>query len=434
MKQLFRRALGLDYADDVPLDPNRRTGLNLLYWNAAFALASEAAIANYANVFLVALKATNAQIGLLSTATQLFTALAPVPAAALAERTGAYKASVVIPNLIARSGFVALIALPFFQLGQSAVGIAIAIFALRAFMQSWSIAPWMAFVGKLVPLNIRANYFAARNFVGGIATILGALLAGQIITAFGYPAGFQIAFVLSLLIGMGATWTFWRIPLKETKPDGSDKSDRSDWRKVLNLQTLLPNFSAFSTKTTFGRFLMCSCALAFAVNIGGPFIGVYQVKELGFTAATIGVLASVELGINIVMQRVYGSTLIPRFGDFRVMRVLRYLTCLVPLAWATGISSPVAAIPVVVIAGAIWSGHELANFNVLLEISPEQNRASYIATYTFAVSMFTALGPALGGVLTDLIGYQPLFAISAALRLGAAILLTLVVRNLTDSA
>jgi MFS family permease len=361
---------------------------------------------------------------LLSTATQIFTAIAPVPAAALAERTGSYKANVIVPNLVARAGFFALIALPFFQIGQDAVGVAIAIFAMRAFMQSWSIAPWTAFVGKLVPLNIRANYFAARNFVGGIASIVGALLAGQIIASLGYPGGFQVAFIISLVVGMGATITFWRIPFKEDRPALNDFK-LSELRR-----TLIPDFRVFNTHTPFGRFLICSCALAFAVNIGGPFIGVYQVKVLGFTAATLGVLVSIEQGMNIIMQRVYGSTFIPRFGNLHVMRVLRFLTALVPLAWALGVNSPIAAIPIVLIAGSIWSGHELANFNVLLEITPEHNRASAIAVYTFAVSIFTAIGPAIGGILSDLIGYQPLFALSAILRIAAAILFTVLVKKI----
>ena len=111
------------------------------------------------------------------------------------------------------------------------------------------------------------------------------------------------------------------------------------------------------------------------------------------------------------------------------MRFLRFLTCLIPLAWAIGINSPIAAVPVAILAGVIWSGHELANFNVLLAITPEENRASYIATYTFAVSMFTAVGPALGGVFTDFIGYQPLFAFSAVLRVVAAVLMAIVVKS-----
>ena len=59
MKPIARRVLGLDYADDVPMEPARRKGLDLLYWNAAIAMFAEAAAANYTNLYLIALRATN---------------------------------------------------------------------------------------------------------------------------------------------------------------------------------------------------------------------------------------------------------------------------------------------------------------------------------------------------------------------------------------
>jgi predicted MFS family arabinose efflux permease len=94
------------------------------------------------------------------------------------------------------------------------------------------------------------------------------------------------------------------------------------------------------------------------------------------------------------------------------------------------VRDPISAGVVSVIAGLTWSGHELANFNCLLEITPEDKRASYIATHTFAVSMAAAIGPALGGVLSDVIGFQPLFALSAILRFAAAVLLMVMVKQL----
>lgn len=436
MKPIAKRVLGLDYADDVPMEPARRKGLDLLYWNAAIAMFAEAAAANYTNLYLIALRATNTQIGLLGMLVQLFTALAPIPSAIVTERTGAYKANVIVPNLIARAGFIALIALPFFQIEQTAVGIAIAIFAARAFLQSWSIAPWTAFVAKLVPMNIRANYFSGRNFIGGIATIVGALVAGQVINALGFPAGYQAVFLVSLLVGLLATYSFWIIPFKEQRGKNQEPSAKRAEAQapIENRKSEIQNLkSQFNLQTTFGRYMLCSCALAFGVGIGGPFIQVYQVKDLGFTAAVVGIILSIELGVNIISQRVYGAVIISRFGDFRVMKFLRFLTPLVPLLWLF-VQDPIAAGFVSAIAGLTWSGHELANFNNLLEITPEDKRASYIATHTFAVSMAAAIGPAIGGVLSDVIGFQPLFALSAILRFLAAVLLVLLVKQLVAPA
>jgi predicted MFS family arabinose efflux permease len=420
VKQVARRVFGFDYADDQPLPAEKRRGLTWFYWDAVFSLFSDASSQNYVNLFLVSLKATNTQIGLLATMTQILTALAPLLGAAMSERSGRYRAHVIVPALIARLGWFPLAILPFLPLGPTAVGAAIALFGLKAFLLGWLTAPWTAFVGRLVPMGIRANYFAMRNFGGGVATIFGTLLAGQIIGGLGTPVGFQLVFLISGIAGVLAVWMFARVPF------GGAAGADSPTRPRASLQHSL---IGLRQQPAFFRYLICNCALALAVGIGGPFIQVYQVRDLGFSAGVIGLLASVELLVNIVMQRVYGKLIMPRFGQFRVMRALRFATALVPLLWLFA-DSPWWGLPVVMLAGSIWSGHELANFNGLLNVTPEQGQANYIALHTFAVSLCAAVGPAIGGAVVDQVGFFPLFAASGGLRLGAAILLALLIRRM----
>jgi predicted MFS family arabinose efflux permease len=110
------------------------------------------------------------------------------------------------------------------------------------------------------------------------------------------------------------------------------------------------------------------------------------------------------------------------------MRVLRFATGLVPLAWLFVID-PFTGALVGMAVGVIWSGHELANFNGLLEITPEEGRVRYIAVHTVATSLSAALGPAIGGLLTGVIGYHPLFIASGVLRMLSALLLVLLVKD-----
>jgi predicted MFS family arabinose efflux permease len=110
------------------------------------------------------------------------------------------------------------------------------------------------------------------------------------------------------------------------------------------------------------------------------------------------------------------------------MRVLRILTAAVPFGWIF-IQSPLVGVLNHVVAGAVWSGHELAAFNGLLSVTPEEGRARFIAINALAVSICAALGPVLGGLLSELIGYQPLFGLSAALRVAAGILFIVLVRD-----
>ena len=424
MISTLRRLFGFDYADGHNLPPRTRRGLTFFYWDAVFALLSDSSSVNYVNLFLVSLKATNAQIGFLATIVQIVSAIAPLGGGAVAERTGHYRANILKPSFIARLFWFMLALLPFMPLGPAAITISITIFAVRAFFFAWLQAPWTAFVGKLVPTEIRASYLSMRNFGGGLATIIGTMLAGWIVPIIGPPGGYQVIFVISGIIGMAAQWAFSNIPFEEPQL-AAQPAPRFKLRRIIdNTMEMLRRYP------TFARLLVCDCALALAVGIGGPFIQVYQVRVLGFSAGIVGLMVSGEIAMNIIMQRVYGSYVIPRFGELRVMRFLRPLTSLVPFAWLFA-TTPAMGIPIVMLAGTLWSGHELSSFNTQLHLTPEAGRANFIALHMFAVSLFAAIGPAIGGALVDTIGFFPLFAVSAALRVGAGILLNVMFNHKT---
>jgi Na+/melibiose symporter-like transporter len=92
------------------------------------------------------------------------------------------------PSVTARVGYILLVLLPFFQIGQPAIAFAILIFVARSFLTSLVGAPWTATMGQMVPIKLRAAYFSARNFAGGIAVITCTILAGLVITSLGFPS------------------------------------------------------------------------------------------------------------------------------------------------------------------------------------------------------------------------------------------------------
>jgi MFS family permease len=424
-KRLMRRLAGLDYADSVTLPPEQQRCLRNMYVNGIFANFSDGAAGNYTNLFMVALRSSDAQIGLLATLVQALAALAPLPGALIAEKTHRYRATIMWPGFIARIGYVLLAVLPLMLIDQPAIALAMLIFCGRSFLTSLVGGPWTAAMGQMVPIRLRAGYFSARNFAGGLAVIAGTLIAGQVITTLGFPLGYQAVYLMSALVGFTASFFYARVP---GTAYGTLETARVDPARQKAPPTRRLAWLGVLRQGPFVRFMLCSCALTFGVNIGGPFIGIYQVRVLHFNAATIGLMASAELVSNIIMQRVYGAVVIPRFGDYRVMRTLRFATALVPLAWLF-VQDPLAGALVGVFVGIIWSGHDLANFNGLLEITPEEGKASAIALHTVTTSLSAAIGPVIAGSLTEVIGYHPLFIASGVLRFAAALLLVLLVRD-----
>jgi MFS family permease len=419
---LLQRVLGLDYAEGEALTGAQRGYLRDHYLNGVFSSAADGATGSYHNLYLLALGASNAQIGLLATLSQATAALAPLPGAWLTERTGAYKASVVAPAVVWRLGILVLLFLPGLP-AQAAVAAAIGYFALRNLLMAATGAPWWAMMAQVVPVSIRARYFSARNFAGGLAVMVGTLAVGQVVTALGFPAGYQAVFAAAAVLGMVATVFFVRVPASAYGSLGGGAGQparpRRSWKAIV---------AGGLRHGPFMRFTLTACALNFAVTIAGPYIQLYQVRELGFAPVVVGLMASIEMVVNIVMQRVYGARLIPRFGDYRVMRVLRMGTALVPLAWVF-VRDPLGGALASVVAGVVWSGHDLAYYNGLLAVTPQESRANDVALHTMATSLAAAFGPALAAVTVDAVGYQALFGASALLRFMAGLLVVLVVRD-----
>ena len=86
-----------------------------------------------------------------------------------------------------------------------------------------------------------------------------------------------------------------------------------------------------------------------------------------------------------------------------------------PLAWAV-VGAPWQVIFINIGAGILWTGYNLANFNLLLEMAPNEARADAAAFYQFVVAGAAIIGPLLGGYLADAAGFKLIFVLSAAWR------------------
>jgi MFS family permease len=68
-------------------------------------------------------------------------------------------------------------------------------------------------------------------------------------------------------------------------------------------------------------------------------------------------------------------------------------------------------------AGLVWAGYNLANFALLLELTPASHRPRAVALYQTVVFASAVVGPLLGGWLADAFGFHVIFGASGAGRL-----------------
>lgn len=152
--------------------------------------------------------------------------------------------------------------------------------------------------------------------------------------------------------------------------------------------------------------------------IAGPFFNVFLVRDLKSTASLVGFLAVVSSLAGLPAQRFFGR-LDDRWKSRKVMLFTGFIIPLVPTAWYF-INAPWQVIPINLVSGFIWAGYGLASFNFLLSISPPEQLTRYSAIQQISISIASAAGASVGGLISTQWGIPIVFLLSGIGRLLAS--------------
>jgi MFS family permease len=407
-----------------PLQGGSLRSLRYFWLDGLFAAISENFYLGYVALFALAYKASNSQVGLLAATTNLLGMLALFPGAQLVDRAGRRKNVVVWSGgIFSRAALLGLALIPT-VIGQPALAIIAIVLmnGLRSFFANLANPGWTALVADLVPETMRGRFFSSRNMAMGLAALIVAPLAGQVILTTNARleslfAGYQVIFVLAFLFGMVSTVAFQQIQEPGPGEAARPVHHRGDLRRALRHST--------------GFFGLVIGALVWnmALQVAAPFFNVYLVSEFQATPLTVGILAAVATSSALVGQRVFGR-LLDQKGALWVQTVTGLLIPLAPLAWAF-ITAPWQVGIINVFSGFLWAGYNLSNFNLLLALTPDEQRPRAVALFQTAVFGSAVIGPILGGFLADAIGFRYIFGISSAGRfVGTTLFILFTIRPL----
>jgi MFS family permease len=186
---------------------------------------------------------------------------------------------------------------------------------------------------------------------------------------------------------------------------------------------------AYRTDRDYRSFLVARVLISLA-TVADPFYVVYAKEVLGAPAATVGLYLGAS-SIASLLSNLFWSPLSDRASNRTVMTLTVISTALVPLM-AVAISMFVGALDttflftaftiVFVLGGLAVGASRIVNNNMLLTVAPPAELATYVGFLNTVLGVVIFV-PVLGGLLTDLVGYEPLFLISvglAGLALAAA--------------
>lgn len=376
------------------------------FWlDGLFSSAHDNIYANYISLYVLVLGATQAQVGLLSSFSNLAAALLLLPGAFIADRyINKHKVAMLFIGGLARFSILLLVFVPIFFKGPGLVWAAILFSVLRDSFANLGYPAWMAVTNEIVPLEGRGRYFGSRNFIMNIAGILVTLLTGKLITLFVGQLGYQIALAVAFVLGISSAFSYAHI-----RPESF--LDDAEVRTRLSLRQL---FSSLKTQKQFLLLVLSAAIWNYAINISGPFFSMHMLQDLNFNASEIGLLNVVNVLSMLLVQNKLGS-MSDRIGPRKLQLISMILIPLLPVGWI--FVTKVWHIAILnIFNGVFWGAYNLSSFNLLLASIPKNQVPHFSAIYMVVISLALALGALTGSALIGTWMFIGLLIASAVIR------------------
>jgi MFS family permease len=384
--------------------------------DGAFASAMSGFSESYIHAFVIFLKATNTQIGLLTSIPQLVLALFQILAARMTDKYKQRK-KIVLVSVFLNAMILFLIA--FIPYLTESVILLITLFSLYWLFNSFAGPAWSSWMGDLVDDDKRGKFFGRRNRITSFFSLISIFAAGLILNYLSDINGFLGFGVIFGIAGIARLISFYFLSKKyEPKymPLDEDKFTFKQFLKRIG-------------QTNFGLFTIYICLMMFATQIAGPFIVVFQLKVLKFSYLQYSTLIGAAAIVTFITVKYWGEHS-DDFGNKKMFEVTGILMFLIPTAWIF-IRDFWFALLAVMVGAFIWAGFNLSSSNFIYDTVRPNKRTQAIAYYNVLKGIAIFLGASLGGILSTVIPTPSflmsnliiVFIISAVLRLVVSVAL-----------
>jgi MFS family permease len=278
---------------------------------------------------------------------------------------------------------------------------------------------WNTYIGTTVPRRVRSRYFAKRSRLLNIALVISTIGSGLSL-AWGSEAGFWLpTFAALFLIAAIARWVSWYYTLRQTEPTPIPPGFRE-----IPLRELVGRYRTGPS----GRLIIYVIATQMALQIAGPFVSPYFLKQLKLESdyASFGILAATVLLAKVVALPLWGRVA-HTHGPRTLLRLGGVLIVPMPLLYLVD-DSLLSLCIAQAMTGAALAAYELGVFLMLLESVRDHERTSVMCRYQAANQFAGVVGTGIGAALLGSLGhdaraYAAVFIASCLARAGMLLLL-----------
>jgi len=254
-----------------------------------------------------------------------------------------------------------------------------------------SSACWWGWVADLFPESMRGEFFLRRSSIIQIVNIVWFFVASTLLDIF--PRESSLA-VFGVIISVGAFAGLLDIVSQAVTPE-----ILPDERPAFEATTA---FEPLRNRS-FVQYAVAIGLATFSMNLIGPFQSPYIVNPstIGAPTTWLGIMSMLSQLLWVICAPFWGAVM-DRWGRKPVViagtcLVLGWLGYLVVTPGNYFIVLPLVAVVSGFLSPAFWEG----SYQMMLSLSSERNRVSYVAWYLAIVALVSAPGSLAGGLLSD---------------------------------
>jgi len=322
-----------------------------------------------------------------------------LPASILITRTGRRKKITVFNAAFGRLTWLLILAVALLPVASPALKIILVlvlIFLSHAFV-SISYVAWFSWTSDLVPDRLLGRFFGTRNMINGIAGMVAIVGFGYLLDYLtrnapdGQIRGFSLIFISAVACGIISVGFLKRVADPVKSEAKYSPTRLADFRKPLR-------------RKNFKFFLTYSMLWNFSVYFASPFFTLYFLRDLGFSYAFVSTMGMISALADLTAMRLWGS-ISDRVRNKTVIQACSWITVFLPFLW-TFVRPGHVVLPVLlhILGGAFWAGIHLCANNLVLRITPREERAICFSLHNILAGIGATAAPIAAGLAIEILG------------------------------
>ncbi len=415
----FMPLLDQSYIEDAIVRRNARASLiDGMWYSVMVGLTNP-----FFGVLAMKLGATDYLVGLLASLPALVAMLSQLPGAAYTNRFARHLDPVIRSAWAYRVFYLVFAVIPFIKLpGASRAWLFVTLLAVSNLPGTASGVAWTALMGKLFPGNIRGVIFGERNMAAGLVTLVATAIAGVWLDVVRFPYNYSSLYVISFGALMASLYYLTKLREEPSAPALRAPTTAPSSVRAPAVHKPAGGLSrlALHNHPRFVSFTITSFVFHLGLNLTVAVFTILFVRILHLPQVWIGAFSALNGVTSVLTYQAWGRVADRRGNLWVLVASTGGFGASILLYVVSG--SPLFLSLLMLVGGVCAAGFNLALFNGLLDVTPQEGRATYVAVFNTLMGVTGFLSPLAGVFLLDRVGLASVFIIAAVVRLAGAVL------------